>query len=147
MAFPNPSKSDAILFGSHQRLRTLPTISTVNIAGTSVKLSDHITTLGVTIDNKLTFNNQVASVCKSSYFHIRAFRHIRPFLTDQMATAVAVAIVQSRLDYANSLLYGISVANLNKLQRVQNAAARLVLWHSDLSSSNSLSRLHWLPVR
>ena len=49
-----------------------------------------------------------------------------------MAISVAVAIVQSRLDYCNSLLYDISTFNINKLQCVQNLAARLALndWHS-----------------
>ena len=32
----------------------------------------------------------------------------------------AVAIVGSRLDYCNSVLYGMSQANINRLQRVQN---------------------------
>ena len=31
----------------------------------------------------------------------------------------------SRIDYCNSLLYGVTATNLTKLQRVQNAAARL----------------------
>ena len=63
-----------------------------------------------------------------------------------MAISVAVAIVQSRLDYCNSLLYDISTFNINKLQRVQNLAARLALndWHSP--SHVLLSKLHWLPV-
>ena len=58
----------------------------------------------------------------------------------------AAAIVQSRLDYCNSLLYDISTFNINKLQRVQNLAARLALndWHSP--SHDLVSKLHWLPV-
>ena len=63
-----------------------------------------------------------------------------------MAISVAVAIVQSRLDYCNSLLYDISTFYINKLQRVQNLAARLAFndWHS--SSHVFVSKLHWLPV-
>ena len=59
---------------------------------------------------------------------------------------VAVAIVQSRLDYCNSLLYDISTFNINKLQRVHNLAARLALndWHSP--SHVLVLKLHWLPV-
>ena len=36
------------------------------------------------------------------------------------------AFVSSRLDYCNSLLYGLSQAQIDKIQRVQNAAARLI---------------------
>ena len=53
-------------------------------------------------------------------------------LSTDMAISIAVAMVQSRLDYCNSLLYGISAFNINKLQRVQNLAAKIALndWHS-----------------
>ena len=66
-------------------------------------------------------------------------------LTDDMAKAVAASLV---LDYANSLLYGISKFNLNKLlQRVKNSLARIVLNRHHLDSSNGLlSQLHWLPI-
>ena len=53
----------------------------------------------------------------------------------------------SRLDYCNSLLYGTSVDNLSRLQRVQNTLARVVTksgWRAH--SLPILERLHWLPV-
>ena len=63
-----------------------------------------------------------------------------------MANSVAVSLVTSRLDYANSLLFGTSQANLNKLQRIQNTLAKLVD-PSHTHSSDALHTLHWLPVR
>jgi hypothetical protein len=140
----NPSKSEAILLGSHQRIRRFPVLTNINIAGTTVGLSNKLTTLGVTLDSTLSFNHHVSNVCKASYFHLRALRHIRPVLTKDMATSIAVALVQSRLDYANSLLYKTSSQNIKKLQRVQNTAARLVL--REPHTHDSLYRLHWLPI-
>ena len=55
------------------------------------------------LDGNLNFNDQVKNVCRASFFHIRALRHIRPFLTEEMSNVVACALVQSRVDYANSL--------------------------------------------
>ena len=63
-------------------------------------------------NNHLSFNSHVASVTKSCNYHIRSFRHIRSCLTDDMAKSVAVALVSSKLDYANSLLYGTSLHSL-----------------------------------
>ena len=54
----------------------------------------------------------------------------------------------SRIDYCNSLLYGVAAVHLSKLQRLQNAAARLVSYmpkHYHITPL--LFRLHWLPIR
>jgi hypothetical protein len=64
-----------------------------------------------------------------------------------MAKSVAVAIVQSRLDYLNSLFFGTFQHNIRKLQRIQNTLARIVVGHPlAASSSEFLYNLHWLPV-
>ena len=140
------TKSESILFGTRQRLRTFPVIPSINIAGNDIKLSDQITSLGVIMDSTLTFDAHVTALCKACHFHLRSLRHIRRSLSTDMAISIAVAMVQSRLDYCNSLLYGISAFNINKLQRVQNLAAKIALndWHSP--SQELLGQLHWLPV-
>lgn len=142
----NPTKSDAIIFGTQQRLHHFTNIPAINIAGSVVNLSNKITTLGVTLDSNLNFNSHVSSVCKTSYYHLQALKHIRSVLTQDMAASVAVALVHSRLDYANSILYQTSASNIHKLQRVQNMAARLVINKKSVHSDFALSKLHWLPV-
>ena len=60
----------------------------------------------------------------------KLYRHIRRPLTDDMAIRIAVALVQSCLDYCNSLFFSTChVFNINKLQRVQILAASLALNH------------------
>ena len=73
---------------------------------------------------------------------------IHSFLSTDAANKLAVSLVLSRLDYCNSLLAGISDNKLNKLQRIQNHAARLVPHKSKDASETALLRiLHWLPVK
>ena len=127
-------RCDAIWFTTPQRARSLPPATSVNVAGTIVPFSNTITTLGVTLDNHLTFNSHVTALSRSCNFHIRALRHIRKSLTDDMAQSVAVALVSSRLDYANSLLHGTSQSNILKLQRIQNHPAKLVTLNYHISS-------------
>ena len=143
----NPDKSEAIWFSTPQRARTLTPATSINTANVPVTVSDKLTTLGVILDNKLSFNSHVASITRSCNYHIRSLRHIRSCLTDDMAKSVAVALVSSRLDYANSLLYGTSQSNLLKLQRIQNNLAKLVIRNSTISSSDALRTLHWLPIK
>ena len=84
------------------------------------------------------------------HFRTQALRHIRPTLSDCMATTLATSLVQSRLDYANSLLTATSASNIHKLQCAQNSLSRVVLsgrHREHLSASMRLSNLHWLPVR
>jgi len=78
---------------------------------------------------------------------MRALRHIRPLLTTDAAKTIASAIIGARLDYCNSLLYASSARNLDRLQRVQNQLARVVLqlpWSA--SATDARRQLHWLPV-
>ena len=60
------------------------------------------------------------------------------------------SILSSRLDYCNSLLFGAQKVNcINKLQRVQNCASKLVLGKGHLQgypNTLRLNILHWLPV-
>ena len=143
----NPDKSEAILFGTHQRLRTFPATPSIHISDTEVELSDQITSLGVVMDSNLTFNAHITALCKACHFHLRSLRHIRRSLTDDMAILIAVALVQSRLDYCNSLFFNMSCLNIGKLQRVQNLAARLALndWRSPIQQI--FVNLHWLPIQ
>ena len=95
----------------------------------------------------LAFNKHVSLICQSCQYHIRALRHIRPILDANTARLVGHALVSSRLDYANSIMYGMSKSLTTKLQRQQNTLARVVLQTNRLSSAGPLlSELHWLPV-
>ena len=141
----NPDKSEAIWLSTHQRSHTLQPYPSINVAGADVPISNKIKTLGIILDNRLTFDTHVASICASCFFHIRAFQHIRPNLTQDMAKSVAVSLISSRLDYCNSLLYGSSQVNIHKLQRVQNVIAKLVC-AGNARSSDALCSLHWLPI-
>ena len=79
---------------------------------------------------------------------MRNLRCIRRHLDSDSAKLLATALLSSRLDYCNSLLYGIADIDLTRLQRVRNQLARLVTKSPPLTRRLPLLRsLHWLPVR
>ena len=58
------------------------------------------------------------------------------------------ALVSARIDYCNSLLYGTSKSNIDKLQRLQNSLTRAVMCTSKFESITPvLAALHWLPIK
>ena len=89
----------------------------------------------------------VNNVCKSSYFYIRLLGKLRKFLNKDTAAMLTHAFVTSRLDYCNSLLYGISKSLITRLQHVFNCAARIVSRTKMCSHIMPVFKsLHWLPV-
>lgn len=145
----NPSKSESIIFSTAKGLQRLKSLglTSIFVSGSNIPISDKITTLGITADSSLSFSHHTQYLVKSCNFHIRALRHIRHLLTEQDTTALAVSLVQSKLDYCNSLFHNTSKSNLHSLQRIQNTLARIVLQPKTLTPSSTLLRsLHWLPV-
>ena len=51
---------------------------------------------------------------------------IIPILDESACHHAVRALITSKLDYANSILLGLSAADVNRLQRIQNRAAKLV---------------------
>lgn len=102
---------------------------------------------GVILHSRLPFDAHVAIVCKTCNYHIWALRHIRRLLPLDVARTLACSTVNARLDYCNSVLYGASTLAIQKLQRVQNSLARMVLQQPRMSHARPLLQsLNWLPV-
>ena len=144
----NPDKTEAIVIGTSARQRADSITSILDLQTVSVKPAASVRSLGVAIDSTLSFDVHVDNVCKTRYFHLRALRHIRNNISEDTAKSIACSMIHGRLDYCKSVLYGTSAANLNKLQRVQNSAARIVTKsrRSD-HATPILTYLHWLPIK
>jgi hypothetical protein len=143
----NPSKTEATVFGTRKQIAKNQALKPA-FSNTPIDISSTVKILGVKLDSTLSMNSQTAEIVRCANFHTRALRHIRPFLTKDLANTIACGIVNSRLDYCNSLLYGTSSKNLASLQRIQNNLARVVCNSPYRTSSKPLLKaLHWLPVK
>ena len=72
----------------------------------------------------------------------------RKFLTKEASSKAVIALVTSHLDYANTILVGLSKVTIDQLQRVQNIAAKIVLGRSKYESSSKCpDELHWLTIQ
>jgi len=92
--------------------------------------------------------DHVTAVCKAGYYQLRQLLGVVQSLTSEAAKSLINAFISNRLDYCNSLLYGIADTQPQRLQSVQNAAARLVTGtRRSEHITPVLKSLHWLPVR
>ncbi len=98
----------------------------LTLDGCSVNSSSSVRNLGVLFDNNLSFDSHVSSICKTAYFHLKSISKLRPMLSKSNAEMLIHAFMASRLDYCNALLGGCSARLINKLQMVQNSAARVL---------------------
>ncbi|HEY5138311.1 MAG TPA: hypothetical protein VIJ25_03195, partial [Methylococcales bacterium] len=103
--------------------------------------------LGFIFDNHLSFSEQISSVSRSCFLHIRDLRRVRPTLNYTTASTIATSLVHSKLDYCNSLYLGLPATQLNRLQRIQNTLARTVVSSPKFSHASPIIRsLHWLKI-
>src|SRR6218665_228483 len=91
----------------------------------------------------LSFKINISSTSSSYPFH-----SIRRCLGREVTARLVSALIISRLDYCNSILANLPASTLAPLQRVLNAAARLVMNLGPRDHvTPALYELHWLPIQ
>ena len=99
------------------------------------------------LDSSLTMESQISFMCRSLIIELKRISNIRPFITLEATKKLITALMFSKLDYCNSLLFGLSGHKIKKLQIIQNHAARLIFNKSKRESAQPLLKeLHWLNV-
>ena len=143
----NETKTELLIISSKKKQSKIHR-STIMVGNSCIQSSPSVRNLGTTFDSTMTMETQIKNTCQSMYYHIRNVGKIRRYLTDEAAHTVVHALVTSRLDYGNCMVFGITSHLLDKLQRAQNAAARMLTRTRKFDHiSPVLRNLHWLPIR
>ena len=88
--------------------------------------------------------DHINKACNAAFYHLHNLRRIKKYRSRDSLITLVHAFITSR---CNGLLFGLPKAEIAKLQRVQNAAARLILGIGKFSHiTPALYELHWLPV-
>ena len=125
----NGDKSEYLIFGSAKNLNKL-NVRLIYIDQASVSRASHAKNLGVIFDSNFTLEAHINKLCSNVFYHIRNISKVRAYLSRESTERLVHATVTSRLDMGNILLHGLPQKLVSKLQRVQNAAARLVTLNS-----------------
>ena len=142
----NPQKTKLIVYGSRQMREKLPEFQ-LSLLGKNLVPVDSVKDLGVTFDKYLTFNEHTTytvSACISALAQISRVKHI---FKNELITIIN-ALVFSKLFYCSSVWSNTTISNINKLQKVQNFAARIVCNKRKYDHITPvLKNLRWLPVK
>ncbi len=141
----NDYKTEALHITSKHRRRD--EIRRLHIGESQITTGNRARDLGTIITSYLCMQNQINNICRSSSLALHKIGRIRKYLDQQTTERLVHAFISCRLDFCNSLLHCLPIAQISKLQRIQNSAARLVTYSSPRQHITPVLRsLHWLPV-
>ena len=125
-------------------------INGILLDDTCIRFVDSAKNLGMIIDSVLNFQEQIEKLVKSCFMTIRKLSKVKYYLSQMQLQTLVSSLIFSKLDYCNSLYYGLPEYTIKKLQHVQNCAARLV-WKNKIPYNSSLDHvyhsLHWLRIK
>lgn len=143
----NPDKTEFIWLCSPNNLKNMCQ-SPLVVGGAVIKPSSYVRNLGCYFDNVLNLNHHVGNIVKACFFELRQLRYVMRTISKANLRVLLHAFVTSRLDYCNALLAAQPKTLIDKLQSVQNAAARLYAGVSRRSHVTCIFKddLHWLKI-
>ena len=143
----NDRKTEVMRFSSEFAKELSPPCN-IRIGDACIHPSAYIRNLGVTMDAAGSMSTHVLSLGRSASFALWKVGKIRHLLDPNSTEKLIHAFVTSRLDYCNSLLFGLPVHEIQKLQLIQNSAARLITKTKKcLPYYAYFERTTWLPVQ
>ena len=142
----NTDKTEFLPIGTKSRINQVDSDS-ILVLNSNISFQESVKYLGVRLDQTLSMSDHIGDVCRSLFLSLRRIGTIRTYLSDRATSCLVNSLITSRLDFCNSALAGITSDQLNRLQRVQNSAARLVVKKRKYDHVTPiLKELHWLPI-
>ena len=142
----NDDKTEFFVLGSNPNLLKIKTHS-ITVGEHQIRRSNQVRNIGAIFDANAKMEGQVTKTCQTAWFHLYTISKISQYLTKEQKQTIIHAYVTPRLDQNNSLLGGLPLTQMNKLQLVQNSAAKIILGgkkHDHVT--DHLIKLHWLPI-
>ena len=140
----NRTKTEFMLIGSRQRLSTLAVSPTITIYDNQVSQVTTAKSIGVTIDKKLYWSSHIDKLTKKVASGIGAIKRIRHLVPQATLLLIYQALIQPHFEYFNIVWGNCGITLQNKVQKLQNRAAR-VLTNSnyDADAGHLFELLRW----
>ena len=144
----NTDKSCSMIIKS-RRSNNYPVLS-ISIENCIINQVKTMTYLGLEIDEALTWNQHIMKLCRKLSFKISRFARLSRSLPKNVLIKVYNSSIQPCIDYVISIWGSTSQSNLDKVQRLQNHAARIVENNFDYINTRGMDlvmKLNWMNVR
>ena len=142
----NDSKTEFLIIGSRGQLSKI-NINSITVSNSSIEPVKSVRNLGSCFDEHMAMDIHIGNICSKAFKGLYNIKQLRKFILTEATKILVHAFVTSHLDYCNSLLSGVPQYQLNRLQKILNAASRLVCLVPKFDHITPyLIDLHWLPV-
>jgi len=139
----NKSKTEFMLIGSRQRLGTFDDAPSLMINGAPIKQVFNSKSLGVYIDGNLSWTVNIDKSSKKIASSI-ALKRIRSFVPRKTLQFIFNSLIQPHFDYCNVVWGNCNKTLADKLQKLQNRAARILTFSSyDTNADRLFEELGW----
>jgi len=142
----NPAKTELMWCSTPGMAHHVDHVTPFIIGHVPVKPVTTVRLLGVMLDSELTMTTHVSRTVSTCFYQLRRLKSARRSLPTESAKSLVSAFVTSRLDYCNGVLAGVAQRQIDRLQAVLNAAARLLYGGTKRDHITPLikDKLHWL---
>ena len=132
-----------IIFRSPLLKQNLSDLS-VSVGDLQVSPSSKVRDLGVVFDQYLTFHDHISGICKPTHFHLRGIGRIRNLLTCYATAQLINALITSRLDFCNSILYNLPNKHITTDTTPGSTYVKRIPRRNHITPI--LRELHWLRI-
>jgi len=144
----NMTKTEFLLIGSRQKLATLAAPPVIESNGLPIKQVNSTTSLGVTIDCNLSWKEHIEKLSRKIASAIGALKRIRPFVHQSILHLIFKSLVQPHFEYCNIVWGNCGKTLLDKLQKLQNRAARVLTFSNyDANAEELIEKLGWSTIK
>ena len=138
----NPDKFQSIILSRH-RVDEFD----ISLDGHVITRGNTLKMLGVTLDDKLNFNEHIRNMCQTASCQINALKRISNFLNEQCRMHVYKSFISANFNYCPIVWLFCGKTNLKKLEKLQERALATVYCDKSLAYEDMLKRSGQLCIR
>jgi hypothetical protein len=123
----NVAKTKYVLIGSRHKTNNVGTQQGVKIDNKLIKKVNNTKVPGIQLDENLSWEKHINHISSKITSGIGAIRRLREYIEQSTLIMVYNALIQPYFDYCCEVWYTLNKGLSERLQKLQNRAARLIM--------------------